>query len=66
MSKRGRDFLYHWMADHLADDQIIDPVLLVIDLVVDAKREAENQGIPGKEIEEEISSVFEAIMQGLR
>ncbi|MGX5830112.1 hypothetical protein [Mesorhizobium sp. 43Arga] len=66
MSKRGCDFLYHWMADHLADDQIIDPVLLVIDMVVDAKRDAENQSIPGQEIDEEIGAVFEAIMQGLR
>ncbi|MGX5844866.1 hypothetical protein ACWGTI_29635 [Mesorhizobium sp. ArgA1] len=66
MSRRGGDFLHQWMADHLADDQIIDPVLLVIDMAVDAKREAEKQGIAGEEIDEEIGSVFEAMMQGLR
>jgi hypothetical protein len=50
----------------LPDDAIVDPVLLVIDLAVDAKREAETQGIPGQEIDEEIGPIFEAIMQGLR
>ena len=38
---RGSDFLYHWISDRLPDDAIVDPVLLVIDLAVDAKREAE-------------------------
>ncbi|CAN7298784.1 hypothetical protein [Mesorhizobium caraganae] len=40
--------------------------MLVIDMAVDAKREAETQGIPGQEIDEEIGPIFEAIMQGLR
>ena len=66
MSKRGSDFLYQWISDHLPDDGIVDPVLLVIDMAVDAKREAETQGIPGQEIDEEIGPIFEAIMQGLR
>lgn len=66
MSKRGSEFLYHWISDRLPDDPIIDPVLLVIDMAVDAKREAETQGIPGQEIDEEIGQIFEAIMQGLR
>ena len=66
MSKRGSDFLYHWISDRLPDDAIVDPVLLVIDMAVDAKREAETQGIPGHEIDEEIRPIFEAIMQGLR
>lgn len=66
MSKRGSDFLYHWMSDRLPDAPIVDPVLLVIDMAVDAKREAEIQGIPGQEIDEEIGPIFEAIMQGLR
>ncbi|MER8574393.1 hypothetical protein NKH19_23230 [Mesorhizobium sp. M1338] len=51
MSKRSSDFLYHWISDHLQDDPIIDPVLLVIDMTVDAKRAAETQGIPGQEID---------------
>lgn len=38
MSKRGGDFLYHWMSDHLPDDPITDPVLLVIDMAVEAKQ----------------------------
>ncbi|TRD00921.1 DUF768 domain-containing protein [Mesorhizobium sp. WSM4303] len=29
-------------------------------------REAETQGIPGQEIDEEIGLIFEAIMRGLR
>ena len=67
MSKRGSDFLYEWISDHISDDQpIIDPVLLVIDMVVDAKRDAAAVGIPGQEIDEEIGGVLEAIMQGLR
>ena len=66
MSKRGSVFLYHWISDRLPDDPIVDPVLLVIDMAVDAKREAETQGIPGQEIDEEIGPIFEAIMQGLR
>ena len=66
MSKRGSVFLYHWISDRLPDEAIVDPVLLVIDMAVDAKREAEIQGIPGQEIDEEIGPIFEAIMQGLR
>lgn len=66
MSKRGSDFLYHWMSDHLPDDPIIDPVLLVIDMAVEAKQAAGTQGIPGEEIDEEIGAMFEVIMQGLR
>ena len=65
MSKRGSEFLYHWISDRLPDNPIVDPVLLVIDMAVDAKREAETQGIPGQEIDEEIGQIFEAIMQGL-
>ena len=66
MSKRGSDFLYHWISDHLQDDPIIDPVLLVIDMTVDAKRAAETQGIPAQEIDEEIGTIYKFIMQGLR
>ena len=65
MSKRGSDFLYHWISDRLPDDPIIDPVLLVIDMTVDAKRAAEAEGISSKEIEEEIGAIFKVIMQGL-
>jgi len=57
MSKRGSDFLYHWISDRLPDDPIIDPVLLVIDMTVDAKRAAEAEGISSKEIEEEIGAI---------
>lgn len=66
MSKRGGDFLYHWISDHLPDDPIIDPVLMVIDMAVDAKWAVEAQGIPGREIDEEIGTIYEFIMQGLR
>ncbi|BAB54736.1 DUF768 domain-containing protein [Mesorhizobium japonicum] len=66
MSKRGNVFLYHWISDHLSDDPITDHVLLVIEMAVDAKRAAEAQGIPGQEIDEEIGTIYEFIMQGLR
>lgn len=66
MSKRGGDFLYHWISEHLSDDPIADPVLLVIEMVVDAKRAAETRGIPGQEINEEIGTIYKFIMQGLR
>ena len=66
MSKRGSDFLYHWISDHLPDDPIIDPVLMVIDMAVDAKRAAETQGISGQEIDEEIGTIYQFIMRDLR
>ena len=66
MSKRGGDFLYHWISDHLPDDPISDPVLLIIEMAVDAKRAAEAQGIPGEEIDEEISTIYKFLMQRLR
>ncbi|QND64592.1 DUF768 domain-containing protein [Mesorhizobium loti] len=66
MSKRGSDFLYHWISDHLPDAPIIDPVLMVIDMAVDAKRAAEIQGISGQEIDEEIGTIYKFIMRDLR
>ncbi|KRB29807.1 hypothetical protein ASD99_24445 [Mesorhizobium sp. Root695] len=66
MSKRGSDFLYHWVSDHLPDDPIIDPVLMVIEMAVAAKRAAEAQGIPGQEIDEEIGQMYQFIMRDLR
>ncbi|MER8430063.1 hypothetical protein [Mesorhizobium caraganae] len=66
MSKRGSDFLHHWISEYLPDDPIIDPFLLVIDMTVVAKRAAETQGIPGPEIDEEIGTIYKLIMQGLR
>ena len=62
MSKRGSDFLYHWISDRLPDDPIAGYRIMA----ADAKREAETQGIPGQEIDDEIGLIFEAIMQGLR
>jgi len=66
MSKRGGDFLYHWISDHLPDDPISNPVLLIIEMAVDAKRAAEAQGIPGEEIDEEIGTIYKFLMPGLR
>jgi hypothetical protein len=66
MSKRGSEFLYHWISDRLPDEPIIDPVLLVIDMTVEAKRAAESQGIPGQEIDEEIGKIYEFITHALR
>ncbi len=66
MSKRGRDFLFQWMADHLPDAVITEPVLLVIDMATDAKQAAEAKGIPGREIDEEIGTILQEIMLRLR
>jgi hypothetical protein len=66
MSKRGSEFLYHWISDRLPDEPIIDPVLLVIDMTVEAKRAAESQGILGQEIDEEIGTIYKFLMQRLR
>ena len=66
MSKRGSDFLYLWISDHLSDDPITDHVLLIIEMAVDAKRAAEAQGISGQEIDEEIGTIYKFMMQGLR
>jgi hypothetical protein len=66
MSKRGRGFLFHWISDHLPDAPIIDPVLMVIEMATDAKRAAETEGIPGREIDEEIGTIYEFIMRDLR
>jgi hypothetical protein len=66
MSKRANDFLFHWMSDHLPDDPITDPVSLIIEMALDAKRAAEVQGIPAAEIDEEIGAMVHFIMQGLR
>ncbi|ESY76564.1 hypothetical protein X740_28490 [Mesorhizobium sp. LNHC221B00] len=64
MSKRGGDFLYHWMSDHLADGPINDPVLLVIDMA-EAKQAAEAPGIPGDEIDEEIGELVRNHHEGI-
>jgi hypothetical protein len=66
MSKRANDLLLHRMSDHLPDDPIIDPVSLIIEMALDAKRAAEDQGIPAAEIDEEIGGMVKFILQGLR
>jgi len=66
MSKRGGDFLYHWISDHLPDDPISNHVLLIIEMAVDANRAAQAQGIPGEEIDEEIGTIYKFLMPGLR
>jgi len=50
------------MSDHLPDEPIVD-VLLVIEMVFDAKQTAETEGIPGQEIDEEIGTIFKFIMR---
>ncbi|WP_245462994.1 MULTISPECIES: hypothetical protein [Mesorhizobium] len=45
---------------------MVDPVLMVIEMAVDAKRAAEAQGIPGQEIDEEIGQIYQFIMRDLR
>ncbi|RNJ42414.1 hypothetical protein B5V01_08010 [Mesorhizobium erdmanii] len=65
-NEQGGDFLYHWISDHLPDDPVSEPVLLIIEMAVDAKRAAQAQGIPGEEIDEEIGTIYKFLMQGLR
>ena len=54
------------MSDHLPDEPIVDPVLLVIEMAVDAKRAAQTEGISGQEIDEEIGPIVDTILRGLR
>jgi hypothetical protein len=66
MSTRGADFLYKWISDHLPKRPIDDPGLLVAHTAVDAVRAAETQDITSQEIDEEIGSVYEAIMHAVQ
>ncbi|TIN12956.1 MAG: DUF768 domain-containing protein, partial [Mesorhizobium sp.] len=66
MSTRGADFLYHWISDHLPDRAPDDLLLTVTDLADEAMREADRQGIGADEIEEEIGSVYEAILHAIQ
>lgn len=64
MSKRAADFLRRWILDHLPP-RIEDPALVVTTIAADAVRAAEGQGMTDQEIDQEIASVYEAIMYTL-
>ena len=65
MSRHAADFLRKWILDHLPS-RIDDPALVVTAIAADAVRAAEALGISHQEIDQEIASVFEAIMRTLQ
>lgn len=65
MSRRAADFLRKWILDHVPS-RIDDPALVVTTIAADAVRAAEAQGITHEEIDQEIASVYEAIMRTLQ
>lgn len=65
MSVRGVNFLSNWMADHLPNAFTDDPGA-ISDLADQAIKAADKQGIPQAEISEDIRSVFEVILEGMR
>jgi hypothetical protein len=65
MSRRAADFLRKWILAHLPS-RIDDPALVVTTIAADAVRAAEDQGITHQEIDQEIASVYEAIMRTLQ
>lgn len=65
MSTRGLNFFDKWMAEHLPNAMTDDPVA-VSDLADEMMTAAASQGIPAKEINEEVDSVFEVIFEAMR
>ncbi|RJT26028.1 DUF768 domain-containing protein [Mesorhizobium waimense] len=65
MSTRGADFLHKWISEHMPEGPIDDPGRLVTDLADQAMRAADAAGIPIQEIDEEIGSVYEAIIHAV-
>ncbi|MBM2712777.1 DUF768 domain-containing protein [Mesorhizobium caraganae] len=65
MSTRGIKFLDKWMADHLPDAISDDPVA-ISDLADEVMRAADSAGIGVGEITEEVSSVFEVILDAMQ
>ncbi|OWK22003.1 hypothetical protein AJ88_13870 [Mesorhizobium amorphae CCBAU 01583] len=65
MSTRGLEFIYKWISEHMPDGPIDDPGLLVIDMADQVMRAADAEGIAIQEIDEEIGSVYEAIIHAV-
>ncbi|MBM2714567.1 DUF768 domain-containing protein [Mesorhizobium caraganae] len=65
MSTRGLDFLYKWISEHMPEGPIDDFGLFVIDMADQAMRAADAEGIAIQEIDEEIGSVYEAIIHAV-
>ncbi|MFK0687620.1 hypothetical protein ACFX5Q_05350 [Mesorhizobium sp. IMUNJ 23033] len=65
MSTRGADFLHKWISEHMPEGSIDDLGRLVTDLADQAMRAADAEGIPIQEIDEEIGSVYEAIIHAV-
>ena len=65
MSTRGADFLYRWISEHMPEGPIDDPFLVITDMADQALRAADVQGISSQEIDEEIGSVYDAIIHAI-
>ncbi|MEI9419613.1 hypothetical protein O7A70_00215 [Mesorhizobium sp. Cs1299R1N1] len=65
MSTRGADFLYKWISEHMPEGPTDEPGRLVTDMADQALRAAAVEGIPIQEIDEEIGSVYEAIIHAV-
>ncbi|MER8974204.1 MULTISPECIES: hypothetical protein [unclassified Mesorhizobium] len=65
MSTRGADFLYKWISEHIPEGPIDEPGLLVTDMADEVMRAAGAEGISIQEIDEEIGSVYDAIIHAL-
>lgn len=66
MSARGADFLYKWISGHMPTGPIDDPLLMVTGLADEALRASAAAGITSAEIDEEIGSVYDVIIQAIR
>jgi hypothetical protein len=65
MSTRGINFLDKWMAEHLPNVITDDPDAIT-DLADQAMRAAEKEGISADEINDEVASVFEVILEAMQ
>ena len=61
MSTRGLNFFDKWMTEHLPNAP--DDPVAVSDLADELMKAAAREGIPGKEIDEEVDGVFEVIFE---
>ncbi|MBZ9698682.1 MULTISPECIES: hypothetical protein [unclassified Mesorhizobium] len=64
MSTRGVDFLYRWMSEHIPEHASVD-LGLITNLADQAMADAIKAGIPLREIDEEVDSVFAVIVEAV-
>lgn len=65
MSERGQNFLDRWIAKHLPNAMTDDPAA-ISDLADEAMKAAEREGISSREINDEVGSVFEVILEAMQ